>query len=100
MKSEKTKSFRSDKYVVSYPVEPQHEGLRLDAFAHLFMPTLSREFIKKKIEKGEITISSRAKILLDPALRQRLSELSVPAALPAAESRVAPLFNQVFKRYS
>lgn len=59
MKSEKTKSFRSDKYVVSYPVEPQHEGLRLDAFAHLFMPTLSREFIKKKIEKGEITISGR-----------------------------------------
>jgi 23S rRNA pseudouridine1911/1915/1917 synthase len=59
MKSEKTKSFRSDKYVVSHPVEPQHEGLRLDAYVHLFMPTLSREFVKKKIEKGEVTISGR-----------------------------------------
>jgi 23S rRNA pseudouridine1911/1915/1917 synthase len=59
MGSQKTKSFKSDKYVVSHPVEPKHEGLRLDAFVQLFMPTLSREFIKSKIDKGEVEISGR-----------------------------------------
>lgn len=59
MNPEKKKSFRSDKYVVEHPVEPNHEGLRLDAFVHLFMPTLSREFVKKKIEKGEVEVSGR-----------------------------------------
>ncbi len=59
MRSEKTKSFKSDKYVVSHPVQPHHEGLRLDAFVQLFMPTLSREFIKGKIDKGEVEISGR-----------------------------------------
>ncbi len=56
---EKKKSFRSDKYVVTHPVEPKHEGMRLDAFVQLYMPTLSREFIKKKVEKGEVHISGR-----------------------------------------
>lgn len=59
MKSQKQKSFRSDKYVVTYPVQPEHEGLRLDAFVHLYMPTLSREFIKKKIDHGDVEISGR-----------------------------------------
>ena len=59
MNPEIKKSFRSDKYVVEYPVPPSDEGLRLDAFVHQFMPTLSREFIKKKIEAGEVEILGR-----------------------------------------
>lgn len=59
MNPEKKKSFRSDKYVVTYPVQPEHEGLRLDAFVQIYMPTLSREFVKSKIEKGEVEISGR-----------------------------------------
>lgn len=59
MSSEISKSFRSDKYVATYPVEPKHEGMRLDAFTQQFMPTLSREFVKSKIERGEVEISGR-----------------------------------------
>ncbi|MBY0516444.1 MAG: RluA family pseudouridine synthase [Bacteriovoracaceae bacterium] len=59
MNPEIKKSFRADKFVVEFPVTPTDEGLRLDAFMHQHMPTLSREFIKKKIEKGEVTISGR-----------------------------------------
>jgi len=59
MNPEKTKSFRSDKYVATYPVQPQHEGMRLDAFVQQYMPTLSREFVKSKIEKSEVEISGR-----------------------------------------
>lgn len=59
MNAEIKKSFRADKYVVEFPVPPGDEGLRLDVFVHQHMPTLSREFIKKKIEQGDVTISGR-----------------------------------------
>jgi RluA family pseudouridine synthase len=59
MNPEIRKSFRADKYVVEYPVAPDDEGLRLDAFVHQHMPTLSREFIKKKIENGDVEILGR-----------------------------------------
>lgn len=59
MTAEIKKSFRADKYVVEYPVAPGDEGLRLDAFVHQHMPTLSREFIKKKIENGDVEILGR-----------------------------------------
>ena len=59
MNPEIKKSFRADKYVVEYPVPPGDHGLRLDVFVHQYMPTLSREFIKKKIEQGDVTISGR-----------------------------------------
>jgi 23S rRNA pseudouridine1911/1915/1917 synthase len=53
------KSFTTEKYVVSYPVTSEHDNLRLDQFIMTQMPNLSRQFLKKKIEKGEITISVR-----------------------------------------
>lgn len=58
--SEIEKSFTTERYVVSYPVTTEHDNLRLDQFVMQCMPTLSREFLKKKIERGEVTISGRA----------------------------------------
>jgi 23S rRNA pseudouridine1911/1915/1917 synthase len=57
--SEIEKSFTTEKYVVSYPVLNEHDNLRLDQFVMSCMPTLSRQFLKKKIEKGEVEISGR-----------------------------------------
>ena len=58
--SEIEKSFTTERYVVSYPVTTEHDNLRLDQFVMQCMPTLSRQFLKKKIERGEVTISGRA----------------------------------------
>lgn len=54
-----TKSFTTDQYVVNYPVQPNEHGLRLDAFLKSKWETLSREFLKKKIESGEVIILGR-----------------------------------------
>ncbi len=53
------KSFTTDKYVVSHSVQDEQDGWRLDQFVMKCMPTLSREFLKKKIEKGEVEIAGR-----------------------------------------
>ena len=57
--SEIEKSFSTEKYVVIHPVQPEQDGWRLDQFVQKCMPTLSRQFLKKKIEKGEVEISGR-----------------------------------------
>jgi RluA family pseudouridine synthase len=57
--SEVEKSFSSEKYVVTHPVHQEQDGWRLDQFVHKCMPTLSREYLKKKIDKGEVEISGR-----------------------------------------
>ncbi len=57
--SEVEKSFSTEKYVVSYPVHIEQDGWRLDQFVQKCMPTLSRQYLKKKIEKGEVEISGR-----------------------------------------
>lgn len=57
--SEIEKSFTTERYLVSYPVLNEHDNLRLDQFVMTQMPTLSRQFLKKKIEKGEVIISGR-----------------------------------------
>lgn len=57
--SEIRKSFTTEKYVVIHPVQPEQDGWRLDQFVQKCMPTMSREFVKKKIEKGEVEISGR-----------------------------------------
>jgi 23S rRNA pseudouridine1911/1915/1917 synthase len=57
--SEIEKFFTTEKYVVIHPVQPEQDGLRLDQFIQQCMPTLSREFLKKKIEKGDVQISGR-----------------------------------------
>jgi RluA family pseudouridine synthase len=53
------KSFSTEKYVVSHPVQEEQEGWRLDQFVQKCMPTLSRQYLKKKIERGEVEISGR-----------------------------------------
>jgi 23S rRNA pseudouridine1911/1915/1917 synthase len=53
------KSFTTEKYVVSYPVLQEHDNLRLDQFVMTCMPTLSRQYLKKKIDKGEVVITGR-----------------------------------------
>ncbi len=53
------KSFSTEKYVISHSVHEDQDGWRLDQFVMKCMPTLSREFLKKKIEKGEVEISGR-----------------------------------------
>lgn len=57
--SEIEKSFTTERYIVSYPVLQEHDNLRLDQFIMTCMPTLSRQFLKRKIEKGEVVISGR-----------------------------------------
>jgi len=57
--NEREKSFSTEKYVVTHPVQPEQDGWRLDQFVQKCMPTLSRQFLKKKIEKGEVEISGR-----------------------------------------
>jgi RluA family pseudouridine synthase len=57
--SEIEKSFTTEKYVVSYPVPLDQDGARLDQFVQTCMPTLSRQFLKRKIERGEVEISGR-----------------------------------------
>ena len=57
--SEIQKSFTTEKYVVIHPVQIEQDGWRLDQFVQKCMPTMSRQFVKKKIEKGEVEISGR-----------------------------------------
>lgn len=57
--SEIEKSFTTDRYIVTHPVQPEQDGWRLDQFLQKCMPTLSRQFLKKKIEKGEVEIAGR-----------------------------------------
>lgn len=57
--SDVEKSFTTEKYVVTHTVRDEQDGWRLDQFVMKCMPTLSREFLKKKIEKGEVEISGR-----------------------------------------
>ena len=57
--SEIEKSFSTEKYVVTHPVAIEQDGWRLDQFVMKCMPTLSRQYLKKKIDKGEVVISGR-----------------------------------------
>ena len=60
--NEKTKilrTFQDDCYIVNYPVHPKEVNSRLDQFINHHLPSFSREFIKKKIEKKEIIIQNR-----------------------------------------
>lgn len=57
--SEIEKTFSTEKYVVTHTVQIEQDGWRLDQYVQKCMPTLSRQFLKKKIEKGEVEISGR-----------------------------------------
>lgn len=54
------KSFTQEKFYVEYKVEKRFDHYRLDQFIQNYFPSFSRQFIKKKIERGEILIKGRA----------------------------------------
>lgn len=53
------KKFNSHLFEATYLSEDSDDGLRLDLFIKNCFPNFSREFIKRKIRLGEISISSR-----------------------------------------
>src|SRR6476620_6182866 len=57
--SEIQKSFSTEKYVVIHTVKEEQDGWRLDQFVQKCMPTLSRQYLKGKIERGDVEISGR-----------------------------------------
>lgn len=72
--SEIYKSFSPEKFYVEYKVEKRLDDYRLDQFVQHYFPTFSREFIKKKVAKGEITIKSRNHTL-KPSTRVRVGDI-------------------------
>lgn len=54
-----TKSFQSELFEVTYQVEPQQEGMRLDQFVQIYLPSFSRQKVKEKIISGDILIEKR-----------------------------------------
>lgn len=58
-KTQIKRTFLEDCYIASYPTKPEHDNVRLDQFLMSYLPTFSREFIKKKIAAKEIVILGR-----------------------------------------
>lgn len=57
--SEVSKSFTTTKFEATYKVDEDQDGMRLDQFCATFLPSFSRNQIKKKITDGEVKISER-----------------------------------------
>ena len=53
------KIFEKDSYTVTLKVSDESHAMRLDQFLQLFLSSLSREHIKKKIKNGDIIIKGR-----------------------------------------
>ena len=53
------KTFSSEKYRALYSVDEKFDGIRLDSFIKEYLPTFSRESIKKKIKSSDIYIEGR-----------------------------------------
>lgn len=53
------KQYADDTFTLQWSVEPEHDNLRLDQFLGKYFKTLSREEIKKKINRGECFITNR-----------------------------------------
>lgn len=71
--SEIQKTFTTEKYVVIHTVKEEQDGWRLDQFVQKCMPTLSRQYLKGKIERGEVEISGR-KPPHKPSVKVHLNE--------------------------
>lgn len=54
-----SKSFTKELFQAFYRIEEDQSGLRLDQFCALYMPSFSRQQIKKKIKDGEVKIHDR-----------------------------------------
>jgi UDP-glucose:(heptosyl)LPS alpha-1,3-glucosyltransferase len=59
----------------------------------------AREHLLPRADAG-LLAAAIENLLTSDDLRAQLGALSAPAALPAAESRLAPLFDQIFTRFS
>jgi 23S rRNA pseudouridine1911/1915/1917 synthase len=57
--SEIKKVFSTEKFVVTYTVEEDKDGQRLDQFLLPFLASFSREAVKKKIKVGDVKIFNR-----------------------------------------
>lgn len=57
--SEIKKRFTPESFIVEFTTTSIHEGKRLDQFVIDQYPNFSRQFVKRKIDKGEIIISGR-----------------------------------------
>lgn len=53
------KSFTTELFEAIYPVALEQDGMRLDQFVQLYMPSFSRQRVKFKIKQGEVEISGR-----------------------------------------
>ena len=53
------KSFSPEMYKAMYSVDEKFDGMRLDQFIKEYLPSFSREAIKKKIKSSDISIISR-----------------------------------------
>lgn len=53
------KNFTPDYFAVTYLVEEDRDGMRLDQFLGLYNPNFSREEIKKKIKEGAVEVFDR-----------------------------------------
>ena len=53
------KKFYDDRYEVTCGVIEECHDMRIDLFVQLYFPSFTREFIKKKIDKNQVTILTR-----------------------------------------
>ena len=57
------KTFSSEKYRALYSVDEKFDGLRLDSFIKEYLPTFSRESIKKKIKSSDKIVTVKTEIV-------------------------------------
>jgi len=53
------KKFTTKLYEAIYSVDEEFDGIRLDTFVQNYMPSFSRQQVKKKIARGEVIIKGR-----------------------------------------
>ena len=66
------KTFSQDQYTVTYKVQVEEDGLRLDRFLQQHLPAFSRQALQKKIESGEVSCPTRTLI---PGRKVRTGEM-------------------------
>ncbi|MBP5296296.1 MAG: RluA family pseudouridine synthase [Bacteriovoracaceae bacterium] len=93
------KEFKQDKYTVTYEVQAEEDGLRLDRFLQQLMPAFSRQALQKKIELGEVVCPTRAlipgrkvrqgeRISVTSKRDQQETETWGPESLPLAKPQI------------
>lgn len=57
------KKFYNDRYEVTCSVPDECHDMRIDLFVQLHFPSFTREFVKRKIDKNQVTILTRSGLL-------------------------------------